>query len=261
MKLYTNGCSFTHGHKDYDDNHRCSFAWPHQLEDKFDLVVNEAWRGSSNYRTIRRSMEYLSNIDDPENWVVVIQWTDYIRFEWFVPNIGYVQQPPHRSVFDDRMQHLDEDNIKFIKAKDPSIFHIHNIFSEEDILMKQMHYTLTLQEFLKKRKFAKVIYGCMFPDNCAPWHILKYRHNDDLIKHNSFADETLNLDFLKMLANEIDTSNYLDLSFSEIANNHVESEDDLHPNKVGHALIARYILKEIESRFGEVAEWSKAAPC
>ena len=261
MKLYTNGCSFTHGHKDFDNDNKCSFAWPHQLEDKFELVVNEAWRGSSNYRTIRRSMEYLNNVNDPENWVVFIQWTDYTRFEWFVPNIGYVQQQPHRSVFDDRMQHLDENTINYIKGKNPSTHHIHNIFSEEDVLMKQMHYTLTLQEFLKKRGFTKVLYGAMFPDNFATWHILKYKHNDGLIKKNSFADETLNLDFLKMLVNEIDTSNYLDLPFSKIANNNVESENDQHPNKEGHTLIARYILKAIESRFGELAEWSKAAPC
>ena len=88
MKLYVNGCSFSHGHKDFKIKNGKSdispdWVWPMLLKDNFDNVVSEAYRGSSNHRIIRRSMEYLNTLNDPENWIVVLQFANIQRQEYY----------------------------------------------------------------------------------------------------------------------------------------------------------------------------------
>lgn len=55
MNLYVNGCSFSHGHKEFkiiDGKSDISpdWAWPMLLKEDFEEVISEAYRGSSNHR-------------------------------------------------------------------------------------------------------------------------------------------------------------------------------------------------------------------
>ena len=44
MKLFVNGCSFTHGHKDWGKSMLATdWVWPSLMSDRFDETVNLAW--------------------------------------------------------------------------------------------------------------------------------------------------------------------------------------------------------------------------
>ena len=59
MKLFVNGCSFTHGHKDWDKSMLATdWAWPSLMSDRFDETVNLAWQGGSNHRIVRTTLEF-----------------------------------------------------------------------------------------------------------------------------------------------------------------------------------------------------------
>ena len=45
-----------------------------------------------------------------------------------------------------------------------------------------------------------------------------------------------------------DTSNFI-LPISNVAREHIIHQSDSHPNEIGHSLVARYIINEIEKRW------------
>ena len=93
-KLYTNGCSFTYGHVPNDDAHNteilrayhaqpCNWTWAGHLGNHFSEFVNESWAGGSNLRMLRRTFDFFNKVEDPSNWIAIIQLTDPYRFEYF----------------------------------------------------------------------------------------------------------------------------------------------------------------------------------
>ena len=69
MKIVTNGCSCTFGHKGSVNSQAPNWVWPSRLNDMNDItnVVNLAVEGASNDRVVRTSIEYFETakeIDD-----------------------------------------------------------------------------------------------------------------------------------------------------------------------------------------------------
>lgn len=110
MKLYANGCSFTWGGELFknlhdvnvfppalmDENYdspenlrRLEITWPKKLSDlmKCDEFHNHGMGCGSNERIVRKTLEFFTNkINqgiDVSDYLVVIQWTESSRFEFF----------------------------------------------------------------------------------------------------------------------------------------------------------------------------------
>lgn len=111
MILYTNGCSWTWGgglhdlfkRKDgtIDDEYRLKLLWPGHLSRliKADKVVNLAAACGSNQRIVRTTIDWISkqNKSDLENTVAVIQFSEWNRFEKYIPlSNNYFENDKHR---------------------------------------------------------------------------------------------------------------------------------------------------------------------
>jgi hypothetical protein len=92
MVLFTNGCSWTYGgglkldHKKYD-NFRPNLVWPKQLGDLLNAsnTINLAVGCGSNQRIVRTTHEwFIKNYDPSENYIAIIQWTEFSRYEYYV---------------------------------------------------------------------------------------------------------------------------------------------------------------------------------
>lgn len=239
MKLYVNGCSFSHGHKDFkikDGKSDISpdWVWPMLLKENFDKVVSEAYRGSSNHRILRRSMDYLSNVTDPDNWTVVIQFANYERQEYYDTDlkswIGHVVEDP---CIDDKAPR----NIgnKWLGKKIQ-----YNTFKKycaivnnyDSIVTDFIMQLMAFQYFCKQKGFNKVFYT----GQSNATLLTSYLEDNQLMQQ--FED-------IKKLAQNVDTNNFL-LPLSHVTRGHEESETDGHPNEAGHKLFARYIINEIQ---------------
>jgi len=239
MKIYVNGCSFSHGHKDFVIKNGKSdispdWVWPMLLKDNFDNVVSEAYRGSSNHRIIRRSMEYLENINDPENWTVIIQFASLERQEYYDEDlqcwIGLVADSPCIDDMSPRIGNEFLDDKTSYKAFKSNCGLVNNNISIMTDLILQI---LAFQNFCNTKGFKNVYYTGQSKTTLISHYL----------QHKTWLDEFMNL---KKLACNIDISNFL-LPVSHIAVGHEEGPDDGHPNEVGHQLFARYILNEIEN--------------
>ena len=231
MKLYVNGCSFSHGHRDFKIKDGVSdispdWAWPMLLKQHFNEVVSEAFRGSSNHRIIRRSMEYLDNINDPENWTVVIQFANIERQEYYDNNlsswIGHIVQDP---CIDDRVPQVGN---RYLNNKlEYKIFKNYCTLVNNDtsILTDLVLQIMAFQGFCKIKGFKNVYFTGQSYQTMISYYL-----------QNKLLDG---------VAHNIDTSNFL-LPISHVTRGYEESATDGHPNEAGHELFARYIINEIQ---------------
>lgn len=249
MKLYVNGCSFSHGHKDFQIKNGESdispdWVWPMLMNDSFDEVISEAYRGSSNHRIIRRSMEYLANIKQPEDWTVVIQFANFQRQEYYDINlkswIGHVVNDP---CLDDRAPTIGnfylENKLEYKTFKNYCTF----VNNGDSIITDIIIDVLAFQHFCKIKGFKKVFYTGQSSGTLLPYYFggpdaLPFRVDYELQQYET----------IKKLYQNIDTSNFL-LPISHVTRGHEESETDGHPNEAGHKLFARYIINEIEKKY------------
>ena len=239
MKLYVNGCSFRHGHRDFKIKDGVSdispdWVWPMLLKQHFNEVVSEAFRGSSNHRIIRRSIEFLSTVKDPENWTVILQFANIERQEYYDDKlnkwIGHIVDDP---CFDDRITenisntYIFED-IKYKTFKN-NVAIVNNI---DSVIMDLVIQILAFQGFCKTKGFKNVYYTGQ-SQQCL---LSYYLQDKTLLKE---------YDSIQKITQNIDLSNFL-LPISYITAGHDESPTDGHPNEVGHKMFARYIINEIE---------------
>jgi hypothetical protein len=91
--LLTNGCSWTSGggmHEKYNDYERLNVvSWPNPLSKllQVDKFVNLAAGCGSNQRIFRTTFDWILSqpVTVLENTIAVIQWTEAMRYEYFVP--------------------------------------------------------------------------------------------------------------------------------------------------------------------------------
>lgn len=273
MILYTNGCSFTQGH----DEHRIidsklskkdqkildsAYAWPRCLDELtayFDEVINEAWVGGSNDRIIRRTLEYVHSLDNIDDHVFIIQFTNPLRSEFFDPDINFWTGTINDAImYDDLSCNADVDKSLVRKLA----------LNSRSLEMYKNNVETTYINFLTKLVAFDTIMrnlGCTFfytgmSHSTTPLTIkrnlteyvnnpLMYMQNHNI---NSSYPAGLDMSVAKHQLNLINAIPDLEdkclLSISEVARNHTVSKDDSHPNKTGHRLFARYIFSELQSR-------------
>lgn len=232
MKLFVNGCSFTHGHKDWDKSMLATdWVWPSLLADKFEDTVNLAWQGGSNHRIVRTTLEFFDKIKDPGNWLAIIQWTQpYSRTEMYDAKtktyFGYCDgsdEPVFDLSANTKFVTIPKDFYRTIQLYKQTTI----IRSHVELQSSFIHQNFLLSEYFKRRGIKFVFaslssYSFIHPENEHP-----------LVKH---------------LARE----NYLETTLTSFINpsakHLIESETDFHPNKAGHKVIANYITKELEAR-------------
>ena len=114
MKLYTNGCSFTHGAdyysqdplpQTYGDFTYTHFidktVWPWLLpsySDKINFVFNHGAGGTGHTRLVRSTLDFLSHLDenDIKDWIFVLQFSQPERIDFVdsdIPDMAYQVLP------------------------------------------------------------------------------------------------------------------------------------------------------------------------
>ena len=233
MNLYTNGCSFTQGHKEYV-NHVLppEWVWPNHLKKLIDgEVVNEAWNGGSNQRIFRRTVEFFKDIDPSEKWTAVIQWSSYsTRYEFFDDVTGtHVGIIKDDFLLDDRSADIfNEFPQSIVRKSKISTTFLNLVKTPDDLATETILMIHGLTEFLQKR-------------NVNVLHIFMTRESKKFILENN-----------NILNELLPTKNIADKSMMDLIINDVRLmenfPDDKHPNKFGHVVIADYIIDELTKR-------------
>lgn len=232
MKLFVNGCSFTHGHKDWGNSMLpTDWVWPSLLSSNFEETVNLAWQGGSNHRIVRTTLDFFDNIKDGSDWLAVIQWTNpYSRSELYDARtktyFGYCEGSTEPV--------LDlSANTKFINI--PKNFYRSLEIFKQSLMTRSfveleqtfIFHHFVLAEFFKKKNIRFVFvslssHSYIHPENSHP--LVK------LLPRSNILDTTL--------------TSFINPGVKHL----IESDTDYHPNKLGHEVIAKYITKELEAR-------------
>lgn len=230
MKLFANGCSFTHGHTGWDnDKNPPDWVWPSVMSSNFEKTVNLAWQGGSNARIVRTTLDFFDKIDDPSNWLAIIQWSAYIRLEFhdeesdtYFGFCGANDQPVLTG----------SDTVKFVtippRFQKKIRFHLDTLHtqSRRHLIEQFVYQQFVLSEFFTRKNIKFLFIGM-----------------------NSSSQLPVN--FTHPLLKLIPSNNVL-LPMTRFVNqntpNLIESESDTHPNKMGHAVIANYITNELKAR-------------
>ena len=231
MKLFANGCSFTQGHKDWGDNDAPTpWAWPGAMSHMFDETVNLGWSGGSNERILRTTLDFFDKIKDKSEWVAVVQWTDcYSRHELYDEEtdtyFGYMAGNELAPVLDKSA------NRKFINIpahinRAVELYHKTSFTkSRYSMQVRLLEQQFMLSEYFKKNNIKFLFTG---------------------MSYSSMVEKDLTHPLMRYLPHE----NIL-LPFSYMINDQVhlrESDNDFHPNKAGHQVLANYITNELKAR-------------
>ena len=232
MKLFVNGCSFTHGHKDWLANKTApSWVWPSLISDNFDDYVNLAWQGGSNQRIFRTTLDFFDNIADTSEWLAIIQWTNpHARDELYDLEsntyYGYLASSNEPVLDHDAYTKLMKVPKKFYRN-----IELHKIATLVKTPVEVNHYFIqqnfVLSEFFKRKGIKFLFVG--------------------VSAHAVISPETTH-----PLAKLLPYDYMLQTPISYFVNNEttdlVESEIDNHPNKAGHQVLANYIADELKRR-------------
>jgi hypothetical protein len=230
MKLFVNGCSFSHGHTDFEDvTTPLSWVWPSLISDNFESTHNLAWMGGSNARILRTTLEFFDKIKDGSDWVAIIQWSSITRDELHDEEtdtyFGALLDSPQPVL-------AGEDRFKFVHIPD-SLVKAVNVYqrtahlrSTKHMLEKLIYQQFIISNFFK-RKNIKFLFTGMNQRSTIP---------------NDFNHPLKQ--FLSPENNLLPISNFVNPGTPKL----IESETDLHPNKEGHRVIAQYITNELKVR-------------
>ena len=231
MKLFVNGCSFTHGHKDFtDDMQSPDWVWPNLLSNYFERTENLSWLGGSNDRIVRTTLDFFDKVKDGENWLAIIQWTS-----------AFTRAELHDQESDTYFGCLPGENNPVLTGKDTTKFitipnrifrcvstyqKTAHIRSNKQMMESFIQQQFVLSEFFKRKRVNFLYIGMnsksIVPNN-TKYPLLQYLPTDKtLLPISHFVNQrTPNL---------------------------VESDTDFHPNKPGHTVIANYITNELKQR-------------
>lgn len=282
MKLYANGCSFTQGHSilnpdcprnpvDYKNNdysyhafYTHDITWPHQLSTEFEYMFNHALGGSGIMRMVRTTLEFLASVPDNEvdDWVIVLQASCYNRFEvvggesgdYFMSvNLSHDRDAPHQPGKDvvevytndpHETMMKDPEHIKLstsnAEIKQVLTDYVNFARPEKQMLYTQLKELYIVVNELERRNFKYLITG-MHTDFYDVRAFLTGKSNN-----NIKSSASLNVAKLIPVHNFIDG---IEVINSDKLYRHSDIHDTCgHPNKIGHKLIADYILDEINKR-------------
>jgi len=151
MKLYFNGCSFTHG-EELDNPQKDS--WPSLVSAnlKFDFL-NDAVSGGTNDRTMYKTIQNINRYD-----YFVIAWTFYARFTEYNPVDNFEINFNPGLVMDPSFHYSDDLKINYAKFKDYGTLYYKHWYNELFEFKKWLQQIILLQSFfkLKNKSFLMI---------------------------------------------------------------------------------------------------------
>jgi len=223
MKLISNGCSYTKGVELQNEIN----SYPNHVKEnlKFDNLINLAIGGSSNERIYYETINFLSN-NDCENIFVLIGWSGITRkLIWINDMIEDIQI---------KYVELSSEEVKkqpnFQRKKELIEFFVRYNFLENIPTMKEtLEYMIGLKEYLKNKN-------------------IRY-----LFTLNFSLQRTDN-QIIKELYSMLDYNNcFFDLSFNDFVNkNKFIRGPNNHPLEQAHLEWGKFLSLIIKSKFGEI---------
>ena len=203
--------------------------------DYFDTIVNNAIEGGSNHRLFRQTTDFINETENLDDWIFVLQLSDPVRFELFYEKYGaWIGIIKDMHFTEDRVLQETADVVKevedfFIRLIMPTVFLTR---TEQEGIFELYNMVNTFIELCKHKNIKYLITG--MSNKCMP-NVFEYSGRDDQ-------------PFNGLQFPVFDTSNFI-LPISNVAREHIIHQSDPHPNEIGHSLVARYIINEIEKRW------------
>lgn len=247
MIYYANGCSYTWGgelfhfyyedidvflpeHKDHIINQkRLETVYTHHLGKMIgaEKVINEAMSCGSNFRIVRKTLEYFNNLileDKPiNNHFVTIQWTDPSRWEYYDTYAEtWILQTNQNSVFEKRLQgnnHCEEQRNYYYK-------NFHSIINEYACFINHVF-----------------CLGNFFKANNIPYLFFKHSGWDS----HFYNEKVVELEKLKKLLLQFNWVNDNPITFHMDLSG-INSVKGSHPNEQGHIQWAEILYNDINKK-------------
>lgn len=253
MNIFVNGCSFSHGHTDFGENHSApSWVWPSLLHNRgYGNVINLAHIGSSNARIFRTSMEYLLTVDNPNDWLVLIQTSAWNRTEFYSDKhkkwVGTLSAG--QFVVYDWSWHEHGTPAKDEFDLERKIITQHSAIIKDKIslMLENMYQIAFFKNFCESRGF-KNVYFLPMASNCSlEMHLNPSQELQNFPSHSAGVIDYPKLNHLQKLWTILGIEdNYL-TPISHIVRG-LEEPNDGHPNIQGHAEYFKYIINTLNLR-------------
>ena len=245
MIYYANGCSYTWGGSLFTFNYknkwlpnlaesdpvcqeRLQAVYPHHLGKLIgaEKTINESLGGGSNFRIVRKTLEYFNNRilnDQPINdHFVTIQWTEPSRYEFYYKDLdswAFLMSTGVTLEENIRTPDYVTDSYKTHYAYNHSILQDFHFF---------INHVYTLGNFLERYKIPYLFF------KHSGWETPFFEEN---IVHGQQLHKLLK------------QFNWLhdDLEY-HMQKSHIEKVTDSHPNKKGHIQWADILFQEIKKK-------------
>lgn len=184
--LYANGDSFTWGtgignitakpQHDFEsfNNARLNNTWPGQLADLLGgQFINDGWAGGSNARIVRRTVQFVNDIEDCADVIVVIAWSSAVRVEYARPTVPVDTEVPYK--YQGRTGPYDiQGNTTFVQIQESGLnsprdpFHppdreyqktYYTKHSDSDLFVMFLEQVINLQKFLQNKKIKYLMFN------------------------------------------------------------------------------------------------------
>lgn len=245
MIYYANGCSYTWGGSLFELTHkdkwmpeltesdpvsqeRLQSVYPHHLGKLIgaEKTINESLGGGSNFRIVRKTLEYFNNLilnDQPiKNHFVTIQWTEPSRCEFYYKDIDSWANLMAQVVVPEKRVKLPSyvtDSHKNHYGYNHSVLQDFHFF---------INHVYTLGNFFERYKIPYLFF------KHSGWDSTFYKENiiqkeslDKLLSQFNWLHDDLNYDMQK---------------------SHIEKVTDSHPNRKGHIQWADVLFQEIQKK-------------
>lgn len=231
MILFTNGCSWTWGggiyHSDDDDynKERLETVWPSHLGNLLNAekTVNLSVGCGNNSRIVRTTFDWIQEQtpEDLAKTVAVIQWSDYSRYEYYVPEN-----------FSNRYENIPN---HWVRAKTGCVIS----YFEPDSKRTYERMEGRLATYTDTEGMYKHITDCDALASLFKTYNIKYYywHFGNLVL--SFPEKQQKY----LLKNHT----WLDDGYSHWEYDRVSKSDD-HPSKTGHKQIAEIIYNKMKEK-------------
>jgi hypothetical protein len=256
MKLYTNGCSFTHGsmpfekvgHTQVYNNYEYttsydSTLWPWLLSDNFEFVFNHARYGTGTDRLLRTTIDFLSKLDDQEmhDWIFVLQVSKVNRREYICLEEEKFGQVYPSLENDDKFcieyRFTDIDCPEVVEYNTDSLSDVvmdYHAMWENNISLSvnQIKNILALQNILDRRNIKYLITGMSNMD-------LTFYDMHDTVRYS---------DMLAQFEQMLDRKNIINSIERMTKGTDEYYKEDGHLSTQGNKFFANYIKEEMEKR-------------
>tara|TARA_B100001939_G_C16945659_1_gene620178 strand:- start:811 stop:1623 length:813 start_codon:yes stop_codon:yes gene_type:complete len=270
MKLLINGCSFTGGSEVIHDpetnliTNNGQTTWADHFKEDFE-TNNVAVGGNSNDKIFRRTVEELNK----ESYdYAIIQWTaihrkerysdmrqtwiNFCQTESFTTNNQFFETASDSNKRDlygyhtDNHADMDRGNPKlssvlksYDKIRDGLVYDVFYGKTLQDFRVEYFKNVLSLQNILDKKNI-KYIFTSMSFENHIP-----------NIKTNWSFDRNIAItEFEQDLLDQMDLSVWTKNPMTHMMNQNKVSQNDGHPNEIGHKLIYNHVQKELNKIYG-----------